>query len=45
MTSYRGDDIRPQSIVVDDLMQHGYSYQLTEPAGVVWKNEIIPASA
>jgi hypothetical protein len=27
------DGARPKPIVVDDLMQHGYEYVLTEPAG------------
>jgi hypothetical protein len=42
MTSYRGEDIRPRSILVDDLMQHGYRYQLTEPAGENFDPEFKP---
>lgn len=27
------DGVRPKRVVVDDLMQHGYTYQLVSPAG------------
>jgi hypothetical protein len=37
-----GRDERPTTIVVNDRMQHGYRYELTEPAGVSFDPEFRP---
>lgn len=39
------DGVRPKRIRVDDLMQHGYEYLLTEPAGANFPAEFTPELA
>lgn len=36
------DGVRPKRIVVNDLMQHGYEYVLTEPAGENFDPRFVP---
>lgn len=39
---HESTSIRPQEVTVRDLMQQGYSYQLTEPAGRNFRSDFCP---